>query len=350
MVIYIELPNKTKVSISNIEEKDLNFLKSIINNKNFNIKNLKKFSTKIENQNPIIENKFGHQIDTKFGKMFRIYKLNCEDLVPNGDIGTGVFPAFLRKTNKGELIEVPYVDIACYPASERKISECKSKLFSKDYGSYSENYITDILFDKARKMCKEMGPGFHMMNIWEWALVSFLYEYKYNNQIENKCLSHNGKENGIKYLFSKDYKTNWTMLDGFRQTTNNEWTMIPNNSYNLEEDKWNIIGKSVVFNKPEIFFTSFSKLCGYDLSDIISLKDNKKYLNEYFNLKRALIIPINDLNHKFLGKCWYDAGERMLRRGGDWTAGANAGLGAFYLNHARSYTSSTLGFRFAFLP
>ncbi len=62
-------------------------------------------------------------------------------------------------------------------------------------------------------------------------------------------------------------------------------------------------------------------------------------------LKAALIINPN--NYEFDGKIFYNSRDTVLIRGGTWYSGANAGLGAFALDTARSDVSANLGFRFA---
>ena len=278
-------------------------------------------------------------IKDKFGNedwFFKIPKLKCEDLFPNGELGYGTYPAFLTRDESGHtIIEKDFIYIAISPASKNE----KDIPISVEKVNNKENDLwVDIDFDTAREKCKEKGEGYHMMTIWEWALCAFL-SYKCNTHISAKEFGfHNGKENGIALLWGK--YVNWTWIDGFKQDEEDKWRINEINDIKLNEKDgeffWKDLGK-----RPEWFEKE-------DCGRFENIDCDGEFANEeiYLLFARALLIPDPV---KLSGYVWYNTGERMPIRGGGWSNGANAGLGALHLNTERSGSAPNIGFRFAFL-
>lgn len=278
-------------------------------------------------------------------KMWRIYKFDCRDLFPDGEIGEGTYPAFICNG-----VEKDYIDIACYPASKGK----NNKPVSIEKEIDSDDFWTEINLDEARNVVNKKNnnkyKGYHLMTFWEWALVSYLYEIKYKNQTDNINCSHNKEENGIRYMFSKNKRCNWTIVDGIKsigykpsedyecKEYNLFINYIKDNNYNLcvkyKENNWFTYILKKYDEKDK-----FSKLLSVDRN--VFCNNNKQIKL----LKAGLIIHPN--KYKFDGHEFILNGERMLNRGGHWLNSAYAGLGAFILYIARSDVNADLGFRFA---
>ena len=284
---------------------------------------------------------FGEKVmlEDKFGNkdwFYKIPKLKCEDLFPNGELGYGTYPAFLTRDEASHtIIEKDFIYIAISPASknEKDIPISVEKVEDKENDLWA-----DIDFDTAREKCKEKGEGYHMLTIWEWALCAFL-SYKCNTHIGAKDFGfHNGKENGIALLWGKN--VNWTWIDGFKQDEKDNWRINEINDIKLNDKDgeffWKELGK-----RPKWFEKE-------DCGRFENIDCDGEFGNEEIHLlfARALLIPDPV---KFSGYVWYITGERLPRRGGRWNYGASAGLGALYLDLVRSNSYTNIGFRFAFL-
>ena len=274
--------------------------------------------------------------------MFKIPKIRCEDLFPDGELGYGTYPAFQIRDKNGKLIEEKdYIYISCYMASKVDeyanilLTTTSAKIRCNDENS-DNSLITNVSFDKARELSESKGEGYHLMTIWEWALCAFL-SYKacpnsYN--IKEKIHSHNGKYNGIFDLFG--ININWHWIDGFKQEKDDCWYINESNNYKIKEKNWRNLGK-----RPN-WFQDCEYFSGLKTKDFLNSKNKNILL-----FVRALLInyPIEDL----AGDVWYNTGERMPIRGGYWYDGACAGLAALALDDGRSYSDTNIGFRFAFL-
>ena len=291
-------------------------------------------------------------------EMFVIPKLRCEDLDPNGALGEGVHPAFINKNT-----EKPFIAIARYQASNNGSNIPVSQ--------YNKSPWVSIDFDTARAKClaKNNGSstptikfngevistatGWHLMSIWDWALVqawNAIWGPRVKGNVSSSAAigtgtggntyAHNGKENGIFDLVGNV----WEWQEGMKKGSNEHIIMLPNNDTSLmnsssNEGSWTDTG----VNNPnvnagtEYGWWNTNQTMGDAASEAIKMM-----------LTRSLIRCAGP-NYKTPGNVWYNTGERMPKRGGNWNNGANAGLGALNLNNERSNSNTNIGFRFAFL-
>ena len=270
--------------------------------------------------------------------MYVIPKFNCEDLDPEGKLGTGPHPAFLVNG-----VEIPYFAIGCYQASNTS---------GIPVSQYNKSPWVNIDFDTARAKCLQKGNGYHLITNFEWAAIAYWTLFAKGIEPAGNVSSsaaigtgtggatyaHNRKNNGIFDLVGNV----WEWTDGIKQDENNHILLCETNDISKmtnseDESTWLDCGERPNFSSGSVMWRDAYKNIGNDKDEEVRLL-----------FKRGLVRPIGE--HQFNGNGWSSAGERVLLRGGGWNAGASAGLGAFTLDTARSITYSTVGFRFAFLP
>ena len=291
-------------------------------------------------------------------EMFVIPKITCEDLDPNGTLGEGTHPAFINKN-----IEKPFIAIARYQASNNGSGIPVSQ--------YNKTPWVSVDFDTARANClkKNAGTqtptikfngvevstatGWHLMSIWDWALIqawNALYGPRVKGNVSSSAAvgtgtggntySHNGKANGIFDLVGNV----WEWQEGMKKGSNEHIIMLENNDTSLmnnsgNESSW----KDTGINNSNVNAGSEYGWWNSNQNMANSASDSIKLL-----LRRSLVVPAGP-NYKTAGSVWCTTGERMPGRGGGWGDGASAGLAALALAGERSGSDTYIGFRFAFL-
>ena len=310
-----------------------------------------------------------------------IPKFRCEDVVPGGALGTGVFPAFLvNGVEKTELL------IGQFPAAV---------FDGRAVSIEGVDPATGVTFDQARAYCVANGQNWHMMSAWEWAAVTFLSmagstEPRGNT---NYGRSHShvhevgrrqdrvapGTASGTARTLTGSGPASWRhdgTADGIADLVGNVWEwndglklvdgriICPNdNHFTAAESAW--VAQNGYFDSPAAGDGAGSSNLGAPtLAGSVTNYAGPQGSNEYFDynqrsdwsglqlaagytapeiLKRLLIAPAGVAP---VGGLWvHNYGERLPIRGGSWTYGADAGLGYVHLIRARSDAGGNLGFR-----
>lgn len=319
--------------------------------------------------------------------MVVIPRFNVEDLGLDAlNLGSGTHPAF--KTNgadRGEIL------IAKYLASEGESGGCSV------VGGVQPK--TTVTYDCAKELCTQKGDGWHMMSIHEWAAISLWSlangtiprgNTNYGRSHEKKwetatrldlsapgetggtprtdtgkgplSWSHDHSEFGIHDLVGNV----WEWLDQMKIEEGQIITTIDNNP-DLVEASW--FSHSAFFTSPNdsqdgtgvagspILSSSVINRTGPIGND----ENNNPYLmNILFDIieKDISYVP-SQLLRQLLLESESDTGlsgsisvrnygERFPRRGGFWSSGNDAGLGALYLAYSRENAGSSFGFRPAY--
>ena len=270
--------------------------------------------------------------------MFVLPKTRWEDLVPSGELGTGVHEAFLESgVEKSELL------IGMYQAST-----VNGELVSQ---ARKEGRHT-ITWDASRTAAQ--SPGFDMMSNWEWSAIAFwcmangfqptgntdfgrshanvfergVYdsvsggdEYTLTGSGPNTW-SHNNAANGIADLVGNRWEWQW----GFKMVDGRIF-LAPDNDKSLVESSWVDTGHDM----PTASSSNWSGF--YDSANEAPIA-----------VRRGLIMPNGVADPD--GSLWTNlSGERFPLRGGNRSDAANAGLGALGLNNSRGVASTSLGLR-----
>ena len=307
--------------------------------------------------------------------MHVIPKFKVEDIDPA--LGSGVHPAFIVGG-----VEKSEIFIAQHQASvkdDRAIS-----LPGVDQKTYTN-------FDKAREYCKNKGQGWHLMTNWEWAAVA-LWALKNGYQPRgntNYGRSHAATfetgvrqdglaapEAGTARTLSGTGPASWrhdNTYAGIADLVGNVWEwndglkvvdgkifMPSDNNYALDEASWNDTGifldstaagdGSGDDGDPYLNDTLSTPLTPDSYAYIASWKDmtTADGVTVPDSLKQACIAPHGNTSPE--GAIWMrNYGERLPLRGGSWGLGSNAGLFVLHLHSERSDSSSTVGFRPAFI-
>ena len=270
--------------------------------------------------------------------MLRVPRFNVETI--DSSLGWGVHPAF--QVDGKEVSEI------CIGQVNATIIDGRA------YSIPGERATRSINFDEARKSCVKKGKGWHLLNNWEYAaLVMYLV-----------------KEDQNRRHFKKDC---WDWVDGLKIVNGAIFTP-KDNDFELPEQDWPSLG--VFFDDVEGIPLLSREITHYTEPDPQGIADDRDdgwtYLGsvselEYFvrpektpldftqseleKLARMLILPsATPVYAETDGPIWVrNYGERFPLRGGGWTTGASAGLGALYLDVRRAYVSPYVGFRPAFI-
>lgn len=258
---------------------------------------------------------------------------------------------------------------------------------------------TSVNYDTAKALCNNKGDGWHMMSIHEWAAIA-LWSYangtvprgntNYGRSHENKLETARRGDNGLPgdasglartdtgkgpATWSHDH-TEW----GIQDLVGNVWewldqmmldegqiiTTLDNNPAVIEEN-WN--KHTAFFDSPTANTEGKGGAGSPKLSNSVTNRNgpvgndasDNPYLTKghFAAIEKALDYSKIELLRRLLiesestttvGGAIYcrNYGNRLPRRGGHWSYGSSAGLGALDLNNARSNAVSDIGFRPAF--
>jgi len=266
--------------------------------------------------------------------MLVIPKFQCEEIDPA--LGTGTFPAFIVDGQE---------------KSELFIGHCQAMVKSgRAYSLLDERPQYGIDFDDSRAACVAKGKGWHLTSGWDWAAAAY-YVTKHGLQ---------------KYFDRSGW---WEWVDGLKIVDGK--LFFPNgNDYALPEADWPFQGACfdadgddpVLSAEVTNFSEPIPKGAADDRDDDyayvgsferLELSDSYKKLDQTTRerMARMMIEPAaKSMFSEMSGSLFVrNYGERFPVRGGSWGIGAGAGLGALTLGNRRSYVSSCIGLRPAFL-
>ena len=327
--------------------------------------------------------------------MVRIPKFNIEDIDPS--LGSGVHPAFIvGGVVKNEIF------IGAYQAIFEK--GCAISI-------PGQSPKVSITFDQAKAACVANGPGFHLMTNWEWAAIA-LWCLKNGFQPRGNTANGKSHEaayetgtpapdNAVKTLGGSgpvswrhdnsiggiaDLVGNvWEWQDGFKSIDGRLY-FPPDNDFTLPEAQWPASslyldatagpgdrngaadsGDIVVSDRITKYSETPTPAGGTDSGDF-DYAYNPSWAGTavaatFDNLAQAvrqqavqlLIAPKLTSGGSALfstakGAFWSrNYGERLPRRGGYWSNGANAGLAALNVYARRSGVYGDIGCRPAFI-
>jgi len=322
--------------------------------------------------------------------MVRIPKFNLQDIGPI--YGSGVHPAFI---------------VGGIEKSEILIGAFQAKIYDGRACSIPHvDPTVNINFDNAKAACTAKGAGWHLMTNWEWAAValwclknefqprgntnygrSHEATYETGTRVDNVAP---GTASGTGRTLTGSGPASWrhnNTFTGIADLVGNvsEWVdglklvdgkilMPSNNNFNLAETSWpdtgvrfdstatgdesssGDIGDPVISNEITKYAGPVGDNGYYGYLSIANWKDLTKKVdyNVPASMLQAAIAPItlSDGTYSQDPKGYLyirNYGERFPLRGGYWTHGAFAGLFYLTLYYARSSTSSTFGFRPAFV-
>lgn len=286
-----------------------------------------------------------------------IPRVNLEDLHPG--LGTGPHPAFLVDGVVKEQIFV-----ASYQAVIRD---------GEAVSLPGEVPATNVTFDQARAACEAAGPGFHLLNNWEWAYLALSaaangHDVRGNTKYgashthpnergtktrgSEKVLTGSGpaawRHDGTMFGVSDLVGNVWEWTDGLKLVSGK--IMMPRgNDFALPEAEWPAIGVCM----------DLIQGCPTLSSEVTKRGWNGRHFREVAAasgfevpaaLKQALLYPC--LAADLPGYYWADNNdgfEAMPIRGGYRGSESAAGLAALDLSFQRGIASSGIGFRPAFI-
>ena len=271
-------------------------------------------------------------------------KFLCEDFAPGGELGTGVFPAFIE-----DGVEVSEIFTGMYQMAE---------VDGEGVSQPGRAPRVSINWQNSRNLMQACGPGFDMMTVWDWAAVvlwsaahghdmrgNTQYGRHHNERHETgrrvgpghpgedigaadgntltgsgpNSWRHDNSPAGIADLVGNV----WEWLLGFKQVDGRIHLAEDNGPTALEEANW--------------------LDTGWDMPTARTWRniDNE---GASLELKRSLIVPngAHDPDGYFYTNL---EGERFPIRGGARGNGGDAGPAALYLNDARTHSGTYRGSR-----
>jgi hypothetical protein len=298
--------------------------------------------------------------------MVVVPKFNVEDVDSGSQMGTGVHPAFVVGG-----VEKPYILIGQVPASQANGNRACSIPGRDPWCSLD--------FDAARAACVNKGAGWHLMTAWEWAAVA-LWAMKngseprgntYYGRAHDAVWETAPRQDGLAPGYVGGTARNrgglgpakwrhdatpvgiadlvgnvWEWSDGLNLRTGQIYCPDDNN-YGLAEASWTATGATTA---------NLNAASGSNWKDIpLSAGFDALSPTIRQRLARLMVAPKTSSGGSAIyatkGGYWFDAtSERVPLRGGDWSTGSVAGLGALYLSLLRSYVGIYVGVRPAFIP
>lgn len=322
--------------------------------------------------------------------MIRVPKFNLQDI--DSVYGTGVHPAFI---------------VGGVEKSEIFIGAFQSKVYDGRACSIPHvDPTVNINFDNAKAACTAKGAGWHLMTNWEWAAVAL---WCLKNEFQPRGNTNYGRSHEATYetgtridglapgttsgtgrTLTGSGPASWrhnNTFTGIADLVGNvsEWVdglklvdgkilMPADNNFNLAETSWpdtgvrfdstatgdesssGDIGDPVISNEITKYAGPIGDNENYGFLSIANWKDLTKKVdyNVPASMLQAAIAPItlSDGTYSQDPKGYLyirNYGERFPLRGGTWGNGATAGLFYLGLAHARSRSTSNIGFRLAFI-
>ncbi len=323
--------------------------------------------------------------------MVVIPRFNCEDinaavLAATGvdmQLGVGTHPAFRTNgVDRGEIL------VGKYLASSGAGGGCSV------IGGVQPR--TSVNYDTAKSMSANKGANWHMMSIHEWAAIAFWslangtvprgntnYGRAHDARHETALRADNGMPGNVSgtgrtdtgsgpVTWAHDHSAYgvqdlagnvWEWLDQMRLEDGRIITTLDNDP-NIVEENWHrhtayfdsssssqsgtgdvgssILNSTITNRNGPVGNDAYDNPYVYDALFSTIAKDPSYAPNEA--LRRLLIESAGDTG--LTGGLWVrNYGDRFPLRGGSWSDGSIAGLGALNLNDARSYASAGIGFR-----
>lgn len=318
--------------------------------------------------------------------MVVIPRFNLEDLgLPDLNLGTGVHPAF--QTNgvaRGEIL------VGKYLASTASNG-------SAVIGGVQPR--TSVNYDVAKELCTRKGANWHLMSVHEWAAIALWSlangtvprgNTNYGRSHEKKWETARRSDNGVPGDTAGTARTDtgkgpstwnhdhtnfgvcdlvgnvWEWLDQMKLDDGQIITTLDNDP-SVAEANWH--KHAAYFDSPVDNQTGTGNAGSPILSNAVTNRNgpvnNDSYDYPYLNnshfaaITKAPGYTPNERLRRLLIESAVTAtvpgqiylrnyGDRFPFRGGNWYSGADAGLGALYLDGARSNSDGGIGFRPAF--
>lgn len=269
-------------------------------------------------------------------------KFLCEDMVPGGALGTGVFPAFL---NGGA--EESEIFVGAF-----QMTDINGEGVSTPMG----NPAVSIDWDQSRALCQACGSGFDMATVWDWAAVILWsaangfaprgntnHGRHHDERHETGRRQDNGTPGdsaGVGNILTGSGPNAWRhdhSPAGIADMVGNVWEwllgmkLVDGRVYLAtdngigDESAWADTG----YDMPSASATAFSTLDNTGAPEAVL---------------RAMLMPNG--THDPEGSVWTNlSGERFPRRGGNRGSAGNAGPSALRLGNTRADAGSSLGSR-----
>jgi hypothetical protein len=281
------------------------------------------------------------------------------------NLGTGLHPAFIKPDGTPRT----HFEYALYTASNDGNGHPISAPFADPY--------TTISFDSAKSKCEAMGTGWHLASNAEWSAIVWLcimngwlgqhgntnYGRYHGDTFETAIRQdaaqagdasgtartltgsgplswrHNGAISGIADMVGNT----WEWQDGFKQV--NGQIYVAHRS-GMAEDDW--IAQAAWYNGDnKLAAVKTAAATGISVTAWSSQQLDANYIAN--PLLQALLIEPNSATADIVGKLYCNNTiTGFPRRGGYWSYGSDAGLGALGLSNGRSDAGNVIGFRPAF--
>jgi formylglycine-generating enzyme required for sulfatase activity len=230
----------------------------------------------------------------------------------------------------------------------------------------------NVDWDDAHTYCTNKGSGWHLMTNWEWAAVA-LWMLK---QVADGALAHQPRGNTDYGRAHDEYQETGARQDGASyvpgDSSGSARTLTGSGPASWRHDLtafgisdmvgnvWEWVGGLKIddgaIKMPDDNYYSMAD--GSYPDQDATITDANPWSSDGVSpggtadvaLLRAALLDPASVSNSAKGRLYVDtSGERVPLRGGSWTNGSAAGLGALNLTNARSYSYSSLGFRPAFV-